>query len=204
MLDGLRLTDEDHWIIETLQSVKVPLILAVNKSDQVKQKQQLLPHIEKLSTLVKANAIIPISAKKNHNLDILEQHITELLPKADFVFPEDQLTDRNDRFLAAEFVREKLMRNLGEEVPYATTVEIESFSEDNTLIDIGAVIWVENKGQKAIIIGKGGQRIKEVGIQARTEMEKLFEKQVMLRLWVKVREGWSDDERALNSLGYTD
>ena len=138
------------------------------------------------------------------NVDVLENKLIELLPESAPIYAEDQVTDRSERFLAAEFIREKLMRSLGQEIPYALTVEIEQFKMDGALRRVAAVIFVEREGQKRIVIGKAGQGLKEVGRQAREQMERTFGSKVFLELWVKVRAGWSDDERALRSLGYTD
>ena len=145
---------------------------------------------------------MPLSALQQHNVAQLEQEILQFLPESEHFFPEDQITDRSQRFLAAEIVREKIMRQLGEELPYAVTVEIEEFAQDAALLHISAVILVERKGQKKILIGDKGSRLRSRGTDARVDMERLFDSRVMLRLWVKVKSGWSDDERALRSLGY--
>jgi len=144
----------------------------------------------------------PISAQKRNGLEALVRDVLALLPEAPPMFGEDEITDRSQRFLAGELVREQLMRQLGEELPYATTVEIERFAEDGALLRIGAVIWVEREGQKAIVIGKGGIRLKDIGAKARLQMERLFGAKVFLETWVRVREGWSDDEAALKAFGY--
>jgi GTP-binding protein Era len=134
----------------------------------------------------------------------LEEEIHKFLPESEYFFPEEQITDRSQRFLAAEIVREKIMRQLGEELPYAITVEIEEFTLEGAVLHISAVIFVERKGQKKILIGQKGGRLRAIGSDARRDMELLFDHKVMLRLWVKVKSGWSDDERALRSLGYDD
>jgi len=141
---------------------------------------------------------------RGHNLDALETAIKRRLPENPHFFPEDQVTDRSERFLAAELVREKVMRQLGEELPYEITVEIESFKREGKLLTIDALILVERDGQKKIVIGNGGERIRQIGEEARKDMQKLFDSKIMLKLWVKVKAGWSDDERALRSLGYSD
>ena len=145
-----------------------------------------------------------MSALQGHNREELEKVIARFLPENDHMYPEDQITNRSERFLAAELVREKIMRQLGEEIPYSMTVEIEEFSESPRLLEISALILVERDGQKKIIIGEGGSRLRQIGTEARKDMERAFDNKVMLRLWVKVKSGWSDDERALRSLGYTD
>ena len=151
----------------------------------------------------------PVSALKRKGLEALVATLLPLLPEQAALYGEDEITDKSQRFIAGERVREQLMRQLGEELPYATTVEIESFVEDTTakggaLLRIGAVIWVEREGQKAIVIGKGGARLREIGTQARIQMERLFGQKVFLETWVRVREGWSDDESALRTFGYHD
>jgi GTP-binding protein Era len=147
---------------------------------------------------------VQISAQQGHNLDTLENIVAGHLPEGEHFFPEDQITDRSSRFLAAELIREKIMRQLGAELPYQITVEIEEFKLDGRILHIHGLILVEREGQKKIIIGDKGERIKRIGQDARKDMEDLFDKKIMLNLWVKVKGGWSDDERALRSLGYGD
>lgn len=202
LADGLRWTDEDAQLLKRVMEAGRPVILAVNKVDRIADKTRLLPHLQALAAKAGFLDIVPLSAYSGDNLDVLEKIIASQLPTGDWLFDADQLTDRSERFLAAEIVREKLMRCLGDEVPYALAVELEEFREEEGRRSISAVIWVERAGQKAIVIGRGGEQLKEVGRQARLDMEKLFDAHVFLRLWVKVREGWSDDERSLASLGY--
>ncbi|MDB6061088.1 MAG: GTP-binding protein Era [Verrucomicrobiaceae bacterium] len=204
VIDRLRWTEEDEWVLEKLQAVKNPVILALNKIDLLENKEELLPALKKFSEKYPFAEIFPLSALRGHNLDGLEKAITKLLPHNPHFFAEDQITDRSQRFLAAEMVREKVMRQLGEELPYEITVEVESFKLLGRMVEIHALILVEREGQKKIVIGNGGERIKLIGEEARKDMEKMFESKVMLKLWVKVKAGWSDDERALRSLGYTD
>lgn len=204
VVDGLEWSDEDQIVLDALKDVATPVVLALNKVDTLPQKEVLLPYLQQLGEKMKFAEIFPLSAQKGTNVDMLENKLIELLPESEPIFAEDQVTDRSERFLAAEFIREKLMRSLGQEVPYALTVEIEHFKMDGPLRRVAAVILVEREGQKRIVIGKGGQGLKEVGRQAREQMERTFGGKVFLELWVKVREGWSDDERALRSLGYTD
>ncbi len=202
VVEGLRWTDEDEHVLRLLAPIKVSVILAVNKVDQVADKKDLLPHLQALAAKRDFAAVIPLSAKNRDNVAALEQIVLECLPASEPFFPEDQITDKSERFLAAELIREKLTRRLGEELPYALTVEIQEFKNEDGLLRISAIIWVERPGQKKIVIGKGGAVLKEVGQKARLDMEKLFGQKVFLQLWVKVKEGWSDDERALRSLGY--
>ena len=164
----------------------------------------MFPQVEKLAALYKFTDIVPLSARKGINLESLEESIYKLMPEGEMIFDEDQLTDRSSRFLAAEMVREKLFRHLGQELPYSLTVDIEQFEDDNGMFRISAVIYVERSGQKSIVIGKKGELLKQVGKDAREDMEKLFGCKVFLQLWVKVREGWSDNERMLRNLGYND
>ncbi|HEY0893702.1 MAG TPA: GTPase Era [Cellvibrio sp.] len=204
VIDRFIWTEEDEAVAEKLQHVKCPIILAVNKVDQIEDKETLLPHLQSLSEKLNVAEIVPMSALRNTNLDRLEQLITERLPQGIHMYPEDQITDRSSRFMAAEIVREKITRQLGDELPYEMAVEIEEFKQEGNLLNISALILVERDGQKKILIGDKGSRIKLIGTEARTDMEKLFEMKIMLKLWVKVKSGWSDDERALRSLGYNE
>lgn len=204
VVDGLKWTSEDDQVLEKLAGVTVPVLLVINKVDSLEDKSVLLPHIDLLRQKREFAHVIPISALRGHNLESLEQEVLPFLPFSPPFFPADQITDRSQRFLAAEMVREKIMRQLGDELPYEITVEIEEFKQDGKLLRIGALILVERDGQKAIVIGEGGQRLKLIGKEARLDMEQLFGSKIMLQLWVKVKGGWSDDERALKSLGYDD
>ena len=205
VVDGMNWTDEDEKVLERLKvSAKAPVILVINKMDKLADKEVMLPHIKKLSAQFEYANVFPISARKGMNLDELEKQIKKIVPEGGLIFPEDQITDRSSRFLAAELVREQLFRHLGQELPYSITVEIEQFDDEKDLYRIGAVIYVERDGQKAIVIGKKGDLLKSVGKDARIEMQSLFGHKVFLRLWVKVREGWGDNERMLKNLGYND
>ncbi len=197
-------TEEDENVLKRLQSTKLPVVLVVNKVDRIRDKEELLPLLQQLAEKMEFASVVPLSALKGANVKELEALIYDRLPESPPVFPEDYVTDRSERFLAAELIREKLMRSLGKELPYATAVEIESFKEEEGMLRIHALIWVERDSQKRIVIGKGGEKLKEVGKQARLDMQKLFGSKVFLQLWVKVKEGWSDNERILNSLGYRD
>ncbi|MGI9289352.1 MAG: GTPase Era [Pseudomonadales bacterium] len=204
VLDRLQWQEHDRWIAKTLAPLAAPILLAINKIDQLVDKKQLLPFIDNVREHVDAADIVPLQALSGANVDRLAHAIEQQLPEGDFFFPPDQLTDRSERFLASEIIREKLMRQLGHEIPYEVAVEVEEFSRTDKILTIAAVIFVERSGQKAIVIGRGGQRLRQIGSDARADMEKLFEQKIMLRLWVKVKQGWSDDERALQSLGLTD
>lgn len=204
VVDRLEWSSADEYVARQVKNAGAPVIVAVNKVDLVEDKEELLPHLQFVSDQVGAREVIPLSALRQTNLALLEEQLVALMPSNDHFFPEDQITDRTERFLAAELVREKITRQLGAELPYQVTVEIESFSRDERIIHIDALILVEREGQKKIIIGEKGERIKKIGQQARQDMELLFDQKVMLKTWVKVRSGWSDDERALRSLGYLD
>ncbi len=180
----------------------IPFFIFVNKVDHVDDKDRLLPFLAGLPQSELCHAVIPGSARDGTAVDVLEKAVFELLPEAPFQFAEDDLTDRSSRFLASEHVREQLTRMLSAELPYALTVEIEEFVEEEALLRISAVIWVEKSSQKGIVIGKKGQKLKEVGSRSRQSMEKLFGSKVFLSLYVRVKEGWADDERALRSLGF--
>ncbi|MBP5244469.1 MAG: GTPase Era [Succinivibrio sp.] len=204
VVDPNHWTDDDEMAIHRVKNADVPVVLVINKVDTVSDKETLLPLIDKLSKIITFKDIIPVSALRGTNLHILKQIIKDSLPEGDHLFPDDSITDRSSRFLAAEIVREKLMRQMGDELPYSSTVEVEEFKEDNGLLRISAAILVERNGQKKMVVGAGGDRIKKIGTEARKDMEKLFDSKVFLKLFVKVKAGWSDDARALKSLGYDD
>ena len=197
-------TDEDQAIVEKLKSVSCPVVLVINKMDKLETKKQLLPVIQELSSRYDFAEIIPVSALSGLNVDVLEQKISPLLPENEHFYPDDQVTDRSMRFLASEIIREKLVRELGQELPYTSAVDIDKYDEDGDLVRIHATIYVESMGQKAIIIGKKGEKLKSIGMSARQDISKLVDSKVYLNLWVKVREGWSNDERALRGLGYSE
>ena len=214
VVDGLKWVADDLLTLEKLANTDLPVVLVINKADTIKDKSQLLPHIEEFSQSFEFADIVPVSALRGHNLDRLLQVARGFLPSRPPIFDPEQITDRSERFLASEIIREKIMRTSGDEVPYDLTVQIDTFKDEPAHKDpetgkwrractfIDATIFVERAGQKSIVIGEKGARIKQVGIDARLDMEKLFDRKVMLTLWVKVKKGWSDDERTLASLGY--
>lgn len=204
VVDQLNFNSGDEQVLALLQKVDVPVLLIINKVDQLADKTRLLPHIENLAGRHKFAEIVPLSALAGHNMDTLETLVRGYLPVGPFLFPEDQVTDRSSRFLAAELIREKVTRQLGDELPYEVTVEIEEFGQQGNTLHIHGLILVDKPGQKKILVGKNGERLKQIGIAAREDMEKAFECKVMLNLWAKVKSGWADDERALQSLGYLD
>ena len=200
--DRLHLLPEDEMLLENSFRIGCPVFLVINKTDELPDQKDLLPFIDELSKRFNFAEVVPISALKNHNTDALIRATIAKLPANPWLFDEDQLTDRNARYLAAEFVREKITRQMGDEVPYETAVEIEEFKEEKGIYHISALILVEKEGQKRMLIGENGSRLKLIGTEARKDMERMFDTKVMLKLWVKVKSGWSDDERALRSLGY--
>jgi GTP-binding protein Era len=203
IVDRLWLGEEDEDLLTQLQRLHCPVFLVINKIDELDDKEKLLPFIDDIrQRLPFFREVVPVSALKQHNTAALEAALVKHLPEQPWMYPEDQLTDRNARFLAAEFVREKIMRQMGDELPYETAVEIEEFRVEGGLYHISALILVEKETQKQMLIGAQGSRLKMIGTEARKEMEKMFDCKVMLKLWVKVKSGWSDDERALRSLGF--
>ncbi len=199
-----RLQDDDERALEFVREVRRdrPLILALNKVDRLPRKEALLPLMASLGARGVFAEIVPLSARDGSNVEALEGVIARTLPEQDPLYPEDQLSDRGDRFVAAEFIREQVFRRFAKEIPYVTTVDIESFRVEKRLVRIEAVIYVEKEGQKAILVGQGGAGLKAVGTAARKTLERHLGQKVYLGLWVKVRGGWSDDTRALQSLGY--
>ena len=202
VVDGEHWDRQDQWVLEQLQHADCPVILALNKIDRIKDRGILLPYIEKVSQQYKFYKMIPISAKNGDQLPALEAEIVKCLPESPFYFSPDQVTDRNDQFIVSEVIREKLMRLLGQELPYALTVTIIAFKKEEKIVRISAVIWVEKKGQKGIVIGKEGHLLKKIGQQARMDLERYFDQKVYLQLWVKVKADWSGDEKSLTELGY--
>ena len=205
VVEGTKWTEDDEMVLNKLRAAKAPVVLAINKIDNVKEKDELLPHITELSQKFDFVEILPISAQRGKNVHILQKIVRDSLREGVHHFPEEYVTDRSQRFMASEIIREKLMRFTGEELPYSVTVEIEQFKvNERGIYEINGLILVEREGQKKMVIGAKGQKIKTIGIEARADMERLFDAQVHLELWVKVKSGWADDERALRSLGYMD
>jgi GTP-binding protein Era len=209
VIEAGRWDAEDGLAFDALREGGLAVVLVVNQVDKFKDKSALLPFITKVTEGRAFAAVHPLSALKRKGLESLVETLLQLMPEGQPEFAEDEITDKSQRFLAGELVREQLMRQLGDELPYATTVEVERFEEEpspkgGVMYRIDSVIWVEREGQKAIVIGKGGERLREIGSRARLQMERLFDSKVFLQTWVRVREGWSDDEAALRSLGYHD
>lgn len=205
VIEGTRWTDDDDMVLEKVRRSNVPCWLVVNKVDKVNDKSELLDTMTKLSQLHDFEHILPVCARQGKSVDSLRDLVFAQLPENPFYFPEDHVTDRSSRFMAAEIIREKLMRFTGDELPYSVTVEIEQFSlTPKGVYHIHGLILVERASQKPMIIGKNGSHLKTMGAEARKDMEVLFDNKVFLELWVKVKSGWADDERALRSLGYGD
>ncbi|WP_116813723.1 GTPase Era [Steroidobacter cummioxidans] len=202
VVESLSWSEEDQRVLEALLQQKRPIILVLSKVDKVQPRERLLPFIQELNRRADFVEVVPLSALKNSNLEQLPSIIAKHLPLSPPHFPPDQVTDRSPEFQAAEIVREKLTLRLRQELPYGLTVALEQFKEEDGRLLVNAVIWVERTGQKAIVIGQGGQQLKEVGRSARIEMSNLFGQPVHLELWVKVKENWSDNEMALKQLGY--
>ena len=202
LCDRTKWTEEDDFVLELVGRQRTPVALVINKVDLMEQKNELLPFTEGLSARCEFNAVFPVSALRAQGLNELANYVATQAPAGPHLFPEDQITDRSQRFLAAELVREKIVRQLGDELPYSTAVEIETFKHDERgVLHINALILVERDGQKKILIGESGGRLKSIGTSARRDMERAFDSKVMLKLWVKVKSGWSDDIRALKTLG---
>jgi GTP-binding protein Era len=205
LVEGTHWTDDDALVLSKIKQSGAPCILVVNKTDNISDKDELLPHLQKLGEMHEFRDIVPISASKGHGVDTISQLCLTALPEGAFWFDEDQVTDRSSRFMASEIIREKLIRFTGDELPYSITVEIEQFKMDEKgIIHINALVLVERDSQKRMVIGNKGERLKTIGQEARRDMENLFDSKVFLETWVKVKSGWADDERALRSLGYGD
>jgi len=202
VVEAGRWLDDDSLAYDALREAQVPVVLVINKVDKIADKTRLFPFIAEVTKDRQFAAVHPISALKSKGTPALVKDLLALVPESEAHYPEDEITDRSQRFLAGELVREQLMLRLGEELPYSATVEIEKFEVDGALLRIAAVIWVERDSQKAIVIGKGGERLKAISTGARIGMESLFGSKVFLETWVRVREGWADDEAALGRFGY--
>lgn len=204
MLDGLRFDEQDERVLALVKKVTCPVFLVINKVDKISDKEVLLPYLKKVASLHDFHAVIPLSAKNADMVRAFEQTVLPLLPIGHPFYSPDQLTDRSDRFVASEIVREKAMRFLGQEIPYSLTVTINAFEETKKLVKVAATIWVERDAHKQIVIGKNGSKLKDIGSEARFEMQRFFDKKIFLECWVKVKKGWSDNQDVLNQLGYGD
>ena len=204
VIDGVRWRDEDEAVWQLVSKQSVPCLLVVNKVDKLADKKALLPFAAEVTRERRYAAVHFLAARRGDGVPALLDEIVALLPEGPAEFPADEFTDRSERFLAAELVREQLMLQLAAELPYAAAVEIERFEDTPELTRIGAVIWVEREGQKGIVIGAGGAQLKKIGSAARRAMERVFDRKVFLEVWVRVRESWSDDAAALKQFGYSE
>ncbi len=202
VVEGTRWHEDDQMVLNKLIASKKPVILVVNKVDLYKDKAELLPHLQWLGSQLDFLDVVPLSAESGDNVAALRKVVQQHLPPCEFLFPDDYVTDRSQRFMAAEIVREKLMRFLGDELPYSVTVEIERFKWEEKHFHIAALVLVERESQKRMVIGNKGERLKQIATEARLDMAAMIEAPVFLQIWVKVKTGWADDERALRSLGY--
>lgn len=204
LVDREKFSADDQKVAALFNETTGEKILVINKIDLLSNKSTLFPMLQRFQQKFPDAALVPVSAEKGDNLEELEKVIIAGLPESPFYYDESQITDRSQRFLVAEVIREKLMRQLGDELPYSLTIQVDRFEEEEKIAYIDATIFVEKEGQKRILIGKSGEKLKRVGIDSRVDIEELIQKKVMLNTWVKVKSGWSDDERAIKSLGYDD
>ena len=194
--------EEDELVLKEIKKQNIPAILAINKIDKLHGRDSLLPLIDTSISKQGFAEVIPMSAQSGENVDRLQQSILQYLPVQPALYPEEQFTDKSDRFLISELIREQVFQNIGQEVPYAVAVEIEKLEDTKKLLRVEAIIWVEKDSQKSIVIGKGGAQLKVIGSKARSEIERLYNKRVYLNVWVKVRKGWSGNEQYLKTLGF--
>tara|TARA_Y100001970_G_scaffold294213_1_gene448633 strand:- start:30573 stop:31478 length:906 start_codon:yes stop_codon:yes gene_type:complete len=202
MVDVNRVTQEDMNLITSLGRNNNNKFLLLNKVDKTKNKDRILPLIDKVASLTNFDEIIPISALKGENLVLLEELIEEYLPKGPHLYPKDQITDLSERFLVSEIIREKSINRVGDEIPYRLAVMVEEFKRVNSIVYIDAIIYVEKRSQKGIVIGNSGKKLKSIGTSARKEIENLLDTKVMLKMWVKIKPGWSDNEKLISNMGY--
>ena len=204
VVQALAWTEEDERVLDAVVRAGIPAIAAVNKVDLVANKEELLPFMQDLAGRHPFVEVVPVSARDGDNAEVLAGSVLSRLPEGEAIFPDDQISDRSERFFAAELLREQLIRRYHQELPYAVTVEIERFEEENGRYNIGAVVWVERDSQRAILLGKGGLAMKETATAARKQMMDFFQTRVHLEVWIRVKKSWSSDEASLAKLGYTD
>jgi len=202
VVDALNFSQTDEHLLSQVSTKDNQVMLVINKIDKVAKKEKLIPFVEEVTKLFPFLEVIPISALKRKNIDILEKEITKRLPVGAHLYPEDQIADSSERFLASEIIREKCISRVGDEIPYRLSVVIDSFKEEDKLITIDGTIYIEKESQKGIVIGEQGKRLKAIGTAARKELEGMLDNKVMLRLWVKVKKDWTNDRSALNFMGY--
>jgi len=202
VVDALNFSPTDEHLLNRVPPKDNQVMLVINKIDKVAKKEKLIPFVEEVIKLFPFSEVIPISALKRKNIDILEKEITKRLPVGAHLYPEDQIAGSSERFLASEIIREKCISRVGDEIPYRLSVVIDSFKEEDKLITIDGTIYIEKESQKGIVIGEQGKRLKAIGTAARKELEGMLDNKVMLRLWVKVKKDWTNDLSALNFMGY--
>jgi len=202
VVDALNFSQTDEHLLSQVSTKDNQVMLVINKIDKVAKKEKLIPFVEEVTKLFPFSEVIPISALKRKNIDILEKEITKRLPVGAHLYPEDQIADSSERFLASEIIREKCISRVGDEIPYRLSVVIDNFKEEDKLITIDGTIYIEKSSQKGIVIGEQGKRLKAIGTAARKDLERMLGNKVMLRLWVKVKKDWTNDRSALNFMGY--
>ena len=202
VVEALKWKEEDQFLLQKILKGLNKVILVINKIDKLKQKDRLLPYIDQLTDKHDFMDIIPISALKGKNIKRLEKLILTNLPTAKHLYPEEQTTDMTEKFLISETIREKCIARVGQEIPYRIAVTIDQFEEKDLILLISAIVYVEKKSQKGILIGLGGKNLKSIGTSSRKELERTFQKKVMLKLWVKVKKNWTDNETIMKSMGY--
>ena len=202
VVDALNFSVTDEHLLSQVSTKDNQVMLVINKIDKVAKKEKLIPFVEEVTKLFPFSEVIPISALKRKNIDILEKEITKRLPVGAHLYPEDQIADSSERFLTSEIIREKCISRVGDEIPYRLSVVIDSFKEEDKLITIDGTIYIEKSSQKGIVIGEQGKRLKAIGTAARKDLERMLGNKVMLRLWVKVKKDWTNDRSALNFMGY--
>ena len=202
VVDALNFSVTDEHLLSQISTKDNQVMLVINKIDKVAKKEKLIPFVEEVTKLFPFSEVIPISALKRKNIDILEKEITKRLPVGAHLYPEDQIADSSERFLTSEIIREKCISRVGDEIPYRLSVVIDSFKEEDKLITIDGTIYIEKSSQKGIVIGEQGKRLKAIGTAARKDLERMLGNKVMLRLWVKVKKDWTNDRSALNLMGY--
>ena len=202
VVDALNFSVTDEHLLSQVSTKDNQVMLVINKIDKIAKKEKLIPFVEEVTKLFPFSEVIPISALKRKNIDILEKEITKRLPVGAHLYPEDQIADSSERFLTSEIIREKCISRVGDEIPYRLSVVIDSFKEEDKLITIDGTIYIEKSSQKGIVIGEQGKRLKAIGTAARKDLERMLGNKVMLRLWVKVKKDWTNDRSALNFMGY--
>ena len=202
VVEALKWGDDDALVADVLKEAGAPVVLVINKLDLLKERATLLPYINSLKEKLSCTEIVPLSARRRRDVDLLERRIAGMLPAGEPLYPPDQVSDKSARFLAAEYIREKVMERLGDELPYRISVTIDEFNDEPTLLSLCATIWVERRSHRSILIGTSGKVLKSIGADARNELEKFFAKKVYLQTWVKTKKNWTEDIKALKTLGY--